>query len=100
NPNVEERVVEAKKLLEEAGYKDAKSFPRVTIRYNSNESHHKIAQAVQQMWKSRLGIDVGLENMEWKVYLKEQQEGNFDISRYAWIGDYPDPSTFLEIFMT
>lgn len=100
NPNIEERLAEAKKLLEEAGYKDGKGFPLVTIRYNTNESHHKIAQAIQQMWRTRLGIDVKLENMEWKVYLKEQQEGNFDISRFAWLGDYPDPTTFLEIFMT
>lgn len=95
-----ERVEQAKKLLAEAGYPDGKGFPEVTVRYNTSEGHHKVAQAVQQMWKKYLGIDVGIENMEWKVFLKEQQSHNFDISRKGWIGDYPDPATFLEIYTT
>jgi len=97
---MDDRVVEAKKLLAEAGYSDVSKFPSITIRYNTNEGHNKVAQSIQQMWKTKLGIDVKLENMEWKVFLKEQQAGNFDVSRKGWIGDYPDPATFLEIFQS
>ena len=98
--SMDDRVVEAKKLLAEAGYSDVSKFPSITIRYNTNEGHNKVAQSIQQMWKTKLGIDVKLENMEWKVFLKEQQAGNFDVSRKGWIGDYPDPATFLEIFQS
>lgn len=94
------RLAEAKKLLAEAGFPDGKGFPKLTILYNTTEGHHKIAQAVQQMWKQNLGLDIQLQNQEWKVFLKEQQAGNFDISRWGWIGDYPDPNTFLETFVT
>ncbi len=91
---------DAKRLLAEAGFPDGKGFPKVTVLYNTNEGHHKIAQAVQQMWKKNLGIDVRLENMEWKVLLKEQAAKNFDIVRQSWIGDAPDPYQMLEIYMT
>jgi len=97
---LKERVKKANQLLDEAGYKDRSKFPSVTIMYNTTEGHHKVAQAIQQMWKDELGINVQLENMEWKVFLKEQQAKEFDISRKGWIGDYPDPTTFLEIFMS
>lgn len=96
----EERVVEAQKLLAEAGFPGGKGLPAITLKYNTDESHHKIAQAVQQMWNEQLGAAVKLENMEWKVFLKEQNRGNFQVSRFAWIGDYPDPTTFLELFQS
>ncbi len=49
------------------------------------------------MWKEELGIDVGLYNQEWKVYLATRKARDFDIVRAAWIGDYVDPNTFLSL---
>jgi len=95
-----ERIAEAKALLKEAGFDEKNPFPSFTIRYNTQEGHHKVAQAIQQAWNVNLGLDVKLENMEWKVFLKEQQAGNYEVSRQGWIGDYPDPATFLEIFLS
>ena len=44
------------------------------------------------MWKQTLGVDATLKNEEWKVYLDTRDKKQFDITRAAWIGDYPDPS--------
>jgi oligopeptide transport system substrate-binding protein len=52
------------------------------------------------MWKKELGVTAEPFNQEWKVYLKSQETKDYDISRSAWSGDYPDPSTFLELFLT
>lgn len=57
-----------------------------------------IAEAIQQMWKKELGINVELVNQEWKVYLDSEHNLNYDVSRGGWTGDYPDPFTFLETF--
>ena len=89
---------EAKRLLAEAGYRDGRGFPSTEILINTSEAHRKIAEAIQQMWKENLGIDVGIYNQEWKVYLDSQSKLDYDMSRSGWIADYVHPMTFLEIF--
>jgi len=93
-------VAAAKKLLAEAGYPDGKGFPKVELSYNTNELHRVVTQAVQQMWKDSLGIQVDLVNVEWKVYLARQSSLDYQISRAGWIGDYVDPNTFLDMWIT
>ena len=87
----------ARSLLAEAGFPEGKGFPEIELLYNTSESHKTIAEAIQQMWKKELGIDIRLHNQEWKVYLNSRQAGDFDIARAAWIGDYLDPYTFLSL---
>jgi oligopeptide transport system substrate-binding protein len=91
-------VGKAKQLLAEAGYPNGEGFPEYTILYNTLESHKIIAEAVQRMWKNNLGIDVKLENQEWKVYLNAKTMGDFEMVRFGWIGDYADPTTFLDLY--
>lgn len=90
----------AKSLLAEAGYPNGAGFPVVTLLYNTNEGHQKIAVAIQEMWKKNLGIDVRLENQEWKTFLENQRTMNYQLCRASWIGDYIDPDTFLQLFIT
>ncbi|HTN28620.1 MAG TPA: peptide ABC transporter substrate-binding protein [Burkholderiales bacterium] len=90
----------ARKLLAQAGYPGGKGFPAFEILYNTSEAHKAIGEAVQQMWKRELGIEVRLLNQEWKVYLDTEKRLDYEVSRGGWIGDYPDPSTFLETFLS
>lgn len=90
----------AKELLAKAGYKDGKKFPKLEILYNTSEGHKKVALVIQQMWKNTLGIDIELVNQDWKVYLDRQKNGKYMVSRAGWIGDYADPNTFLDMFVT
>jgi oligopeptide transport system substrate-binding protein len=97
NAKVSTDLAAAKKLLAEAGFPDGKGFPKLDILFNTNEGHRSIAEAVQQMWKRGLGIDVGLYNQEGKVWSDSMRSLNYQIARWAWIGDFLDPSTFLGI---
>jgi oligopeptide transport system substrate-binding protein len=93
-------------LLREAGYQVVKDgeryrvpgFPDLEILYNTAEGHRTIAVAIQDMWKRHLGIHVQLRNEEWKVFLKNLRDGNFQIARFGWIGDYNHPHSWLETF--
>ncbi|MDY6942342.1 MAG: peptide ABC transporter substrate-binding protein [Pseudomonadota bacterium] len=93
----EERITEARRLYAEAGY-SADNPLRVEIRYNTLEDHRKIAVAISQMWKQALGVQTTLFNEEWKVFLQNRKQKQVtEVFRAGWIGDYPDPYTFLEL---
>lgn len=77
-----------------------KPFPPVSVMFNTNESHKQIAEAIVQMWKEELGVNVALGNTEWKVYLEAQNALDFDICRAGWINDFNDPHNDIEMFIT
>jgi oligopeptide transport system substrate-binding protein len=90
----------AKQLLAEAGFPGGRGLPTIEIHYNTSENHRAIAETIQQMWKRNLGIETTLRNEEWKVYLDSQSHTNYVVSRAGWTGDYPDPNTFLDTFLS
>ncbi len=90
----------ARKLLADAGFPDGKGFPKLKLMFNTNEEHKNVALAIQRMWKKELGIDISLENAEWKVFLDRERQMDYQIDRASWVGDYLDPNTFLELFTT
>ena len=89
----------ARKLLADAGHPGGKGLPPLEIMFNTSDLHLPVAEAVQQMWKRELGVDVQLSNQEWKVYLDSRRTMNYTITRAGWIGSV-DPSFFLENFLS
>ena len=90
----------AKKLFAQSGFPDGENFPEIELTYNTSDGHRRIAVAIQQMWKDTLNINIKLSNQDWKVYLSRIQSLDYQIARAAWIGDYPDPNTFLDMFVS
>jgi len=97
--SMHQRIAMARKILKAAGYGPDNPL-QVEILYNTNQNHKKIAIAIASMWKQALGVQVKLTNQEWKVYLATRREKNFQVARGGWIGDYLDPSDFMEQYMS
>lgn len=95
----EANLEEAKKLLAEAGYPDGEGLP--TISYSTNDAgyHKVVAEYVQQAW-AELGIDLKVDVVEWASFTPMRRNGEFEISRNGWVGDYSDPSNQLELLYT
>lgn len=91
------RTEAAKKLLTEAGYSQSNPL-KFDLLYDTNESHKKIAVAATSLWKEALGfVDINLVNQEWKTYLDSRRNGDFQMVRARWCGDYNEASTFLNL---
>ncbi|MGG1632870.1 peptide ABC transporter substrate-binding protein [Rossellomorea sp. NRS-1567] len=97
NTDIEEAKALLKKGMEEEGYD---KLPEVTLTYSTSDTHQKIAEALQQMFKENLEVDVKLANMEWNVFQDEQKALKFQLSRSSFLADYADPINFLENFQT
>ncbi|MCZ4271820.1 peptide ABC transporter substrate-binding protein [Maritalea porphyrae] len=95
----DERDAKAKELLAQAGY-GADNPLEFNLLYNTSETHKKIATAISAMWSQKLGVNAIPTNMEWKTMLETGRNKDFDMIRYAWIGDYNEASTFLDLHRT
>ncbi|MFE7061399.1 peptide ABC transporter substrate-binding protein [Sutcliffiella sp. NPDC057660] len=97
----EENVDEAKKLLAEGLEEEGlDKLPSFVYLYNTSEGHKAIAEAVQEMWRKNLGVETTLENVEFQVKLDSEQAGDYTVSRAGWVGDYVDPMTFLDLWVS
>ena len=73
----------------------------ITLMFNTSSGHQRIAEAIQQMWKTNLGLDIKVTNQEWKVYLETlRSTASPQVFRYGWCQDYPDANNFIrEVFI-
>ena len=90
---------EARRLLAEAGFPGGKGFPDVEMLLYTTETYRSIAEAIQQMWKRELNIEVRLRNEEWKVYLNTRTQKTYTLSEAGWTSTYLDPQGFLDLFV-
>jgi oligopeptide transport system substrate-binding protein len=100
-PGIARNPEAARKLLAESGYPGGAGFPVVHYLYtNKSETDEKIAVELQAMFRRELGISVLLTKKEWAVYLNSLSALDYDLCRSSWVGDYKDPNTFLDMFVT
>jgi hypothetical protein len=91
---MDKRVAEAKKLLAEAGIKPG---TKISFTYNTDQYHKKMAIFAASEWKTKLGLETEMDNLEFKVLIKKRHDGEFQIARHGWVADYNDATTFLTL---
>ncbi|MEO6568020.1 MAG: peptide ABC transporter substrate-binding protein [Opitutaceae bacterium] len=97
-PGITTDFAAARRLLAEAGFPNGKGLQPLELLYNTSENHRVLAEAIQEMWRKELGIEVRLVNQEAKVVRTERRAGNYQILLSDWVGDYLDPTTFLDVW--
>jgi oligopeptide transport system substrate-binding protein len=90
----------ARQLLADAGFPGGRGFPTLGILYNTQDMHKKIAEVIADQLDRQLGIEVRPYNQEWQSYMASVRAGQYDLARGAWIGDYVDATTFLDLWVT
>ncbi len=90
----------AQEALAEAGYPGGAGIAKIEYLLNDNTGHIMIAEALQQMWREVLGIDIEIRISDWATVTADRRAGNFNIARNGWIGDYNDPATMLTLFLS
>lgn len=92
-----QNIEEARRLLDEAGYKDRQKFPKIKIGFNTLDLHQRVAENVQAQLKTNLGINVELANEEWKTFIETLRSGPPHLFRMGWQADFPDPDNFMSL---
>ena len=88
---------DARQLLADAGFAGGKGFPKIEIQYSTPVIDPRIVEAIQEMWRRELGIETALASLEYRVHIDNQHILAFQLSASRWIGDYNDPSTFIDL---
>lgn len=94
--NYSNNIIEAKRLLAEAGYPNGENFPILEVKVSSG-FYTTVLEAIQEMWKNNLNIDIVVRTEESKITLPFRQSGKYQMARTSWTGDYNDPLTMLQI---
>ncbi|WP_182084174.1 peptide ABC transporter substrate-binding protein [Aureimonas sp. ME7] len=96
-----DREDEALSLMEAAGYGKGGKPLEISIRYNTNTDHERIATAIANMWTTQFGAKVTLSNSDIASHYAYLQEGGaFNVARAGWVADYADAENFLSLTTT
>ena len=91
---------QARALLAAAGYPGGKGLPPIEVISPTREINQRLIEAIQQMWKRELRIDLQIAMQEQRVWLDDETHLHYEVSNARWIGDYVEPYTFLELFLS
>ncbi|MDD3428679.1 MAG: peptide ABC transporter substrate-binding protein [Oscillospiraceae bacterium] len=100
NPNKEanaDNLAEAKAIIQKL-YPDG-NVPAIEYLYNEGTGHQQVGEALQADW-AKIGVKVEIVSQEWATFLNTRKNGDYYIARNGWLGDYNDPLTFLDMWMT
>jgi len=91
---------QARSLLAEAGHPGGQGMPPFEVQVRNDGVQPPVMEAIQAMWAKQLGVHATLATLEQKTWIQNQQTLNYAVSTAGWAGDFLDPVTFLDLFVT
>ena len=90
----------AKQALADAGYPNGEGFPTLQLSFYSNDTVKKVVEALAEMWKNNLGINVEITSNDWAIFYESVQSGDYQVGAMGWSADYLHPMSFLPLART
>lgn len=90
----------ARLLLAEAGFPGGRGLPSLDLQVRNDEHQPRVAEVLQAQWAKELGVTLTITPLEQKTWVQNQQTLNYTLSGAGWIGDFVDPVTFLDLFVS
>ena len=90
----------AQAALAEAGYPNGEGFPTLQLSYYSNDTVKKVVEAMAEMFKTNLNINVEISSNDWAIFYASVQAGDYEVAAMGWSADYLNPMSFLPLFKT
>ena len=90
----------AQAALAEAGYPNGEGFPTLQLSYYADDTVKKVVEAMAEMLKNNLNIDVEISSNEWTIFYDSVQKGDYEVAAMGWSADYLNPMSFLPLFKT
>jgi oligopeptide transport system substrate-binding protein len=88
----------ARALYHRAGYSDAYPLQvEIDTSVQGADERH-FYEAVAASWRAVLGVQAHVDEREFKVLIQERSMHKLPVVHGAWIGDYPDPYTFMQTY--
>jgi oligopeptide transport system substrate-binding protein len=87
----------ARALLAAAGFPGGAGFPKLELCAVSGSSL-ELPQAIQQAWRTELGLRIEIITRESRTHWDQMHAKNYDLALAGWNADYPDASTFLDLW--
>jgi len=94
----EYNVTKAKKMLADAGYPEGKGFPTLTFATGKGNQSLRVALEIQKQLLTNLNVNVEISSLSLKEIMEMNNKSLLNMSLRAWLGEFPDPTTFLSLF--
>jgi len=91
---------EALQLLEEAGYRQGVRLPTITVHIPQGSEPQRVAELMRDAWEDALEVNVEIRVTPYPAYFDLLGESDFTVGTVSWIGDFADPLTFLQMWIS
>ncbi len=88
----------AVRLIADSSYADSPLLNNIRLTISgAGATPGAVIEAVQEMWRQNLGIEVEIQQVETANFFQELDRGLYQLFNIGWILDYPDPENVLDL---
>ena len=93
--------VDSARALWEKGVEEVGEEPKLSMLFLDDSLGRDLATFMQDQYKKHLGVEFDVETVTFNTALERVDAEDYQINySYGWIGDYDDPMTFMDLYLS